>query len=684
MPNRKGGFSMRTRKAVLQLLCASMAVATPVMWQTHVARAAQAPQLKATIEVDTGQVTGKVPRYLFGQFMEHEHNTIDNGLLAELLQDRKFDEGDQDGNGVSSAWVPEERIQNRYFELHNGQGVNDRYSIDHDIYYGGGSSQQIQIFGSGSNQASVYQIGLQLAKGRSYTLYVYMRKQGTGKGFVEVDSLSGPVYLHKDFDIADERWDKYTVDFTAPEDTKKARVRIGFAGAGTFWMDSASLMPSDNVDGMRRDVIEALRPMHVSVLRYPGGCYADFYNWKNGVGPRDKRPETWSTVWHEWNSNDFGTDEYMELARTLQYDGHLTTNYSSGTAQDAADWVEYTNASTDTPLGHLRAENGHPDPYGIKLWALGNEAPDLCSGQYTGGTKLEDYASRFHEYQTAMQKIDPSIELMASSVGEPKWVGGLLQVVPTQRLAISIYTGRWSEGVDTIGDHDNFYKSVVAEPQQFKAKLEANMAAAGSRLPTHPFFAITEFNSWWIPELKDPDYRVANALYFGGVFNELLRQANHIFLAENCSLINVQGMIEVNPVAIKLPPPYFAYLLYANHTGAEVLKTDATASAVPFDAKLPALDAIATRAANGNTVFLAVVNRAQNETVATKIDLKGWQMAAKPVQIYELNGKNWDSFNPYGNTDNVNITQRAVTGTQAPLSYLFPAHSVTVLEFTRQ
>jgi len=133
-----------------------------------------------------------------------------------------------------------------------------------------------------------------------------MRKQGTGKGFVEVDSLSGPVYLHKDFDIADERWDKYTVDFTAPEDTKKARVRIGFAGAGTFWMDSASLMPSDNVDGMRRDVIEALRPMHVSVLRYPGGCYADFYNWKNGVGPRDKRPETWSTVWHEWNSNDFG------------------------------------------------------------------------------------------------------------------------------------------------------------------------------------------------------------------------------------------------------------------------------------------------------------------------------------------------------------------------------------------
>jgi alpha-N-arabinofuranosidase len=311
-----------------------------VLWQTQVVRVEQAPKLEATIEVDTSQVTGKVPRYLFGQFMEHEHNTIDNGLLAELLQDRKFDEGDQDGNGVSAGWVPEERVQDRYWELRNGRGVNDQYSIDHNIYYGGGASQEIQISGSGSNHASVYQVGLQFAKGRNYSFYVYMRKHGTGRGFVEVDQLGGPVYFHKDFDVAAEGWEKYTAEFTVPEDTSKGRVRIGFLGTGNFWMDSASLMPSDNVDGIRHDVIEALRPMHISVLRYPGGCYADYYDWKKGVGPRDKRPDVWSTVWHEWNSNDFGTDEYMELARMLQYDGHITTNYASGTAQDAADWVQ--------------------------------------------------------------------------------------------------------------------------------------------------------------------------------------------------------------------------------------------------------------------------------------------------------------------------------------------------------
>src|ERR1017187_1730396 len=193
---------------ILQSVSLLLAVAACAVGQTQAAHAKEAPQLKATIEVDTSQVTGKVPRYVFGQFMEHEHNTIDNGLLAELLQDRKFDEGDQDGNGVSSGWVPEERVANRYWELQNGQGVNDRYSLDRNIYYGGGSSQKIEIFGSGSNHASVYQIGMKFAKGRKYTFYVYLRKRGTGKGFVEIDKVKGPVYFHKDFELGDDRWEK--------------------------------------------------------------------------------------------------------------------------------------------------------------------------------------------------------------------------------------------------------------------------------------------------------------------------------------------------------------------------------------------------------------------------------------------------------------------------------------------
>jgi alpha-N-arabinofuranosidase len=635
--------------------------------------------MEATIQVDAGEVTGQVPHYLFGQFMEHEHNTIDDGLWAELLHDRKFEEGDRDGNGVSAGWVPEERIHDRYWELQDGRGVNDRYVVDHTVYYGGGASQQIQIAGPGSNHASVYQIGLQLAKGRKYAFYVYLRKTGTGKGFVEVDKLKGPVYFHKDFELAASGWAKYTAEFSIPEDTKEARLRIGFTGTGTFWLDSASLMPADNVDGIRRDVIEALKPIHVSVLRYPGGCYADYYHWKNGIGPRDKRPDKWSTVWHEWVSNDFGTDEYMEFARMLGYDGHITVNYTSATAQEAADWVQYANGAADTPMGRLRAQNGHAAPYGIKLWAIGNEAPALCSEQYTGGTTIQDYGRRFNEYSTAMKKVDPSIETFASSVGYPDWVRQLLTTVPTPYLAISIYTGSYGE-TTTICDQNKFYRGVVAEPADFTKKLEANIASPGNLLPEKPFFAITEFNSWWLPETQDPDYRLANALYFAGVFNSLIRHSKRIFLAENCSLINVQGIIEANPVAIKLTPPYFAYVLYSNHIGKDILKTETNVAPVPFEDKLPALDAVVTRSADGSKLYLAVVNRAQEEAVSAQINLKGWQPAGTPAEVYELNGKTWDAFNPYGSTDNVNISQRTVEVTQSTFSYLFPPHTATVME----
>jgi alpha-N-arabinofuranosidase len=645
---------------------------------------AQVPSMQARIHVETGESTGQVPKYMFGQFIEHEHNTIDDGLLAEILHDRKFEEGDRDKHGVSAGWVPEERVADRYWEMRDGRGAQDRYSVDHTIYYGGGASQAIELSGDGSSHASVYQIGLQFAKGRSYSFYVYLRKHGAGKGFVEIDKLGGPVYLHKDFDVADDKWEKYTAEFTSPEDTRKGRLRIGFTGVGSFWMDSASLMPSDNIDGIRRDVIETLRPLRISVLRYPGGCFADYYNWKNGTGPRDQRPDLWSTIWHEWNSNDFGIDEYMTLARNLGYDGHITVNYSSGTEQDAAEWVQYANGSEDTPMGRLRAENGHPVPYGIKLWAVGNEAPNFCSEDYTGRSKLNDYVERFGKYEAAMKRVDPSIQIMASSVGQPEWVQKLLQAVRIEHLGVSIYTGTTGK-TEAIADQKEFYQKVVGESVVFKEKLEANIASPGSLLPAKSFFAVTEFNSWWLPETKDPDFRLVNGLYFASAFNTFLRHAKDIFLTESCSLINVQGIVEVNPVAVKATPPYFAYVLYANHIGSEVLKTEIDVPPVPFDGRVPALDAIGTKSADGRTLYLAVVNRAREEGVTTRIKLAGWQPTGREFQVYELNGKTWDAFNPYGDIGNVNIshgTAELKADPDGEFSYQFPPHSVTVIEIS--
>ena len=326
-------------------------------------------------------------------------------------------------------------------------------------------------------------------------------------------------------------WHKYEADFTATEDTDKARLSIGFAGVGTFWIDSASLMPADNLHGMRRDVVDAMRAIHIPLMRYPGGCFADYYHWENGIGDRDKRPDVFGDAWKEWDPNDFGTDEFMAMAEELQFAPQMTANYLSGRPEEAARWVQYLNAGPETAMGRLRTSNGHSQPYRVRFWAVGNEAPSLCSSQYTGGTKLNQYVSRYGEYKAAMQREDPSIHLMASSVGDLKWIHDLLNAMPVETLAISIYTGQYrAHSNDTrICDLTDYYRKVVAEPVEVDGKIEDNIRSIGNRFPAKSrFFAISEINSWWLSEEVDPDYRLANALYFAGVFNVLLRRADRL------------------------------------------------------------------------------------------------------------------------------------------------------------
>jgi alpha-N-arabinofuranosidase len=643
-------------------------------------------QSLASIDVNTADITGTISPYFFGQFIEHEHNTIQGGLWAEMLRDRKFEQGDLDGDGVSNGWVPEERVQDRYWQLQNGIGPGVRYFIDHADYYGGGASQAIELTGTGSPHGSVYQIGLQFAKGRRYVFHAYVKSSGRGTAFVSLDRIKGQVYGRQTLNHVPRSWQRFDAEFTALEDTSEGRLRIGFEGTGTFHVDSSSLMPADNLRGMRRDVVEALRPLRIPLMRYPGGCFADYYHWQNGLGDRDKRAEIFGPAWQEWDPNDFGIDEFMDLAHELGFSPHLTANYVTGTPAEAARWVEYMNGASLKPMGKARKTNGHEQPYGVKFWAVGNEAPSLCSERYTGGTELTTYASRYNEYRTAMEKIDPGIQLMASSVGNLKWIHNLLEAIPVHILAISIYTGEYSIHPNDVRicDLAHYYRRVVAEPLEVEHKIEQNIQAVGKRFPQKErFFAISEINSWWLAETVDPDYRLANALYFAGVFNVLLRRADQILTAEASTTINVQGLVEVNPVAVKLTPPYFAYVLYANHIGRSVLKCEATSPKTEFDSAVPALDAAATLSQDGKIVFLAVTNRAENQAIRASLRLHGHTGALSLTKVFELNGKDRDAANPFGRTDNVNIRERAVVQTEAPFEYVFPPHSVNILEFRR-
>ncbi|MGA2074757.1 MAG: alpha-L-arabinofuranosidase C-terminal domain-containing protein [Terriglobia bacterium] len=602
-----------------------------------------------------------------------------------MLRDRKFEQGDVDKDGVADDWVPEEFVTDNYWELTNGRSATHRYFIDQGEFYGGGASQAIELYGPGPTHTSIFQTGLQVMKGKQYVFYVYLKLRGTGSAWVELGKLGRSAYGRKEFAKLSDRWEKYTAEFVSPEDTPEARIRIGVEGQGIFWIDSASLMPTDNLGGMRRDVIEALKPLRIPIMRYPGGCFADEFHWMNAIGPRDKRPTTWSDVWQEWDPNDFGIDEFMDFAGELGFQAHFTANYASGIPEEAAHWVEYVNGSKQTTWGQERLRNGHPEPYDVKLWAVGNEPAESCRGEYTGGTNVAEYARRFLQFKSAMRNVDPSVRIMAggSPPGPATWNRDLLGLLPepVDLLAMSLYTGKGGR-VLQICDLTDYYHRVVAEPQEFEHMLDGAIAGMGNRFPQdHPTIAITEYNSWWMPETGDPDYHLCNALYLAGVYNALFRHANQAAIAEWNTTVNVQGLVSVDPTGVKLTPPYFAYLLYHNHIGNQVLTTQTSSPTVPFNPQLPTVDAVATLGQDGHMLYLAVINRSEGDDIAITIRLTNWTpQAGTATRMWELNGNNRDAANPYGSTGDVNIRERAFSVEQVPFSYHFPAHSVTVLE----
>jgi hypothetical protein len=180
--------------------------------------------------------------------------------------------------------------------------------------------------------------------------------------------------------------------------------------AATVWFDWVSLLPTHSPDGWHRDVVEHLAKLPVRLLKWPGGCMADAYDWRLGIGPRDKRHCAVDQAWAAWEENDVGTDELIALCRMTGAEPVIGVNAGSGDPELAAAWVEYCNGSPERGWGARRAANGHPEPYGVRYWVVGNEQ----WGWYErGNAEAESYATRYLAFAAAMRAVDPTIRLAA-------------------------------------------------------------------------------------------------------------------------------------------------------------------------------------------------------------------------------------------------------------------------------
>lgn len=442
--------------------------------------------------------------------------------------------------------------------------------------------------------------------------------------------------------------------------------------------------PRSDPDGYRRDVMEAVRDLGVSILRWPGGNFASGYNWKDGIGPKDRRPVRLDGAWNALERNRFGTDEFLRYAERIGAEPYICVNLGLGTIEEARQWVEYTNEARPTFWADERRRNGRDAPYTVRYWALGNE----IDGPWQLGHKsAEEYARVALEAAKAMRAVDPDIKLVASGSSHygGDWIGWNRTVLQRLRDTVDYiaihtyisnrendlerYLGRWSR---TLEHYIDVTASLIRQAQ------------SGQPNPRPIAIAYDEWNVWYragVREGLEEIYTFEDALAMGMFFNVFFRHAAIVKMANLAQMVNVIAPIMTRRDGIFLQPTYFPIREYGRQRGNIAL--DAWVSSPVYSVErwgsVPYLDVSATWNPARGEVFLNVLNRSRDRDIAARIDSQEGTVLPE-VAVWELNHPDLKAAHTFGDDRKVRPATRTITVPRGTgFAYTFPAHSLTIL-----
>ena len=355
------------------------------------------------VSIDATKVAAPISKWVFGGFMEPATSFV----WAEMLADRKFfaevtskppavQTGGFGRRGPQRRWVP--------------VGPDEFVTMDRTDAYVGEWSPLVRL--EGTTPHGISQSGLTLRGGRAYTGRVALA--GTPGAAVSISLIWGPNPGDRQTVSARTLTGEYArvpLAFTAAADTSDGRLEIVGTGTGSFHVGVVSLMPADNVSGFKAATIKHLKELGVEIARWPGGNFVSAYDWRDGIGDRDRRPPRRELAWNGMESNDMGVDDFMTFCRLIGAEPYLAVNSGLGDAHSAAEEVEYVNGPATSRLGGQRAANGHPAPYGVKIWGVGNE---MYGPWQWGHMSIRQYAEKHNLMVRAMRQVDPTIKVIAS------------------------------------------------------------------------------------------------------------------------------------------------------------------------------------------------------------------------------------------------------------------------------
>jgi alpha-N-arabinofuranosidase len=597
--------------------------------------------LEAVVDIDAGKKFEPISPYIYGQFIEHLGRCIYGGIWAEMLEDRKFyypvpAEGEIWHVTGSQACVlaasPWQVI-----------GAAGSASMTTGQAYSG--EQDCEITAAG-DATGIYQDELGLVAGKEYV----------GRIVIAGDQSAAPVRVSLVWGAGPDdretvnikklsgRVRKQKLAFRAGGSTGNGRLEIVSEGRGSFRIGAVSLMPADNVEGFRADTLALLRELNSPIYRWPGGNFVSGYDWRDGLGERDRRPTRTNPAWTGIETNDVGLDEFVRFCRLIDTEPMIAVNTGFGDAYSAAAEVEYANGSSKTYYGKKRAQNGHKKPYQVKWWCVGNE---MYGGWQMGYMKLHHYVLKHNQVEEKMRQVDPAIKTIGvGNVGD--WTEGMLTSC--------------SNNMDLISEH--FYCQTKGDllshirqiPHNVKhiadAHREYRRSFTGPEWKAIPV-ALDEWNYWYGPHVYGElgtRYFLQDALGIAAGLHEYFRNSDIYFMANYAQTVNVIGCIKTTKTEAGFATTALPLMLYRKYFGTIPVRVAASESP---------LDITAAWTTDGTALTVAVVNPTW-DTYRLKLNIENAR-AAQKAKTWVITGENPIVYNTPGEEPKVAIKKTGVT-----------------------
>jgi alpha-N-arabinofuranosidase len=651
---------------------------TPVLVAVLLSAPAGQTSGSADITIDAATVENRIGPRLYGQFAEFMFENIKFGLHAELLRNRGFEES-ANAIGLPRHWErdPDDRNDDamRFRWDDSASYPPTRPLGEHQVE----RSLRIDLQARDGQRRGIYQGRVPVRAGIEYRGSLWLRTwdfAGRVTASLEQDRTGGVVYASADVGVsaANGVWTQYRVSLKPGETDPLAKLAILFDGRGRVWIDQASLMPGDAVDGVRADVFERVQALRPAFVRWPGGNVAQDYHWIWGVGPRDERPE-WINLswWNEREPSDFGTGELVRFCRNLGAEPHLVVNVEGrgATAEEAAAWVEYANGAATTKYGALRAKHDSAEPFGVKTWELGNE---IWGDWVRGHSDAETYARNYVRYREAMLAVDPSLRFIAVGDNDMGWNRTVL--------------GRAGAGIDYLAIHHYYglresggeYENLMARPLHYE-RFYRDVARAIAELA--PGRDIRLIINEWNTSLPVPrQHSMESALYGARLMNVFERSGDLVEMTAVSDLVNgwSGGIIQASRHDVFVTPTYLVIRLYNEHLGRDRLAVRATSPT--FDSskegkQVPVLDVVASRSADGRQIFVKAVNTSRDRTLKTAVTVTG-AAAGRDGSLHTVAGDSLEAANSFRTPNAVSVGRRSID-TGASFTVDLPPHSVSVI-----